>query len=281
MKDMMLNEVSANQEIPEHSESLDKDIQKRLNDVISRFNLLKNKRDYIAKSMDSSIPLAIITIQAAMKAFYVELQCEIPIWVNGFTPKIDWLIYASRKDLENVIMEVLEFIKGKTSEQFEKWNEEVLQKSVEEQANLVFGRLKENIDGISDYELFLGDFDLSRFMNTLATDLGIGMKAGLMETFDDRSPLKLFSAIYIIMNEFLVGRSAVITRIKIAVSDYIVRSIQENADQQIKDVSKKVRCTFDDIKDSVLKGVDTEIKTVEVQVKLLEEILRSGRHYQL
>ena len=318
LKNILVDDL-INQEIPRRLESLDTDakvLQKRLNDVTPRLTSLKAKRKDMANSMDSSIPLAIIPIQAAMKAFYDDLQNEIQTWVHGFTPKTDWLFYASRTDRENVAKEVLEFVKSKTSEKFEKWNKDIFQKVVEEQGNLVFGRLKENIDGISEDivaidnilkgldaghvsdiniaervagiaamlflpigraggELFAGGFDLSKFMKTFVVDLGVGIGVGLIAIWV-WPPLGLIAAIAGAIKGLLKGGASAMAKTKKQIADHIVNSIQENADQQIKDVINKVRGTFDSIKESVLKGVDTEINTVEEQVKQIEKIVKEG-----
>ena len=319
LKNILVDDL-IKQEIPRRLESLDTDakvLQKRLNDATPKLTSLKAKRKDIANSMDSSIPLAIIPIQEAMKAFYGELQNEIQTWVNGFTPKTDWLFFATKGDKENVAKEVLEFVKGKTSEKFETWNKDIFQKVVEEQGNLVFGRLKENIDGISEDivaidnilkgldaghvsdinvaervagiaamlflpigraggELFAGGFDLSKFMKTFVVDLGVGIGVGLIATLV-WPPLGLIAAIVGAITGLLKGGAGAMAKTKKQIADHIVNSIQENADQQIKDVINKVRGTFDSIKESVLKGVDTEINTVEEQVKQIEEIVKNGQ----
>lgn len=308
------------QEIPRRLKSLDTDakvLQKRLNDATPRLTSLKAKREDMVNSMNSSIPLAIIPIQAAMKAFYDELQNEIQTWVNGFTPQTNPFIFVSKRDKENIAKETLEFVKGKTSEKFETWNKDIFQKVVEEQGNLVFGRLKENIDGISEDivaidnilkglnaghvsdiniaervagiaamlflpmgraggELFAGGFDLSRFMKTFVVDLGVGLGVGLIATLV-WPPLGLIAAIVGAITGLLKGGAGAIATTKQQIANHIINSIQENADQQIKDVINKVRGTFDSIKESVLKGVDTEINTVEEQVKQIEEIVRNGQ----
>ena len=318
LKNILVDDL-IKQEIPRRLESLDTDakiLQKRLNDATPRLTSLKAKREDMANSMDSSIPLAIIPIQAAMKAFYDELQNEIQTWVNGFTPKTNPFIFVSKKNKENIAKETLEFVKGKTSEKFETWNKDIFQKVVEEQGNLVFGRLKENIDGISEDivaidnilkgldtghvsdiniaervagiaamlflpmgraggELFAGGFDLSKFMKTFVVDLGVGIGVGLIATLV-WPPLGLIAAIVGAITGLLKGGAGAMAKTKKQIADHIVNSIQENADQQIKDVINKVRGTFDSIKESVLKGVDTEINTVEEQVKQIEKIVKEG-----
>ena len=53
--------------------------------------------------------------------------------------------------------------------------------------------------------------------------------------------------------------------------------MQENADQQIKDVVNKVRETFDGLKYAILKGIDTEIDNVSVQVEEIRNITTNGQ----
>lgn len=319
LKNILVDDL-IKQEIPRRLESLDTDaqvLQKRLNDATPKLASLKAKREDMANSMESNIPLAIIPIQAAIKAFYDELQNEIHTWVNDFTPKTDWLIFASKEDKENVTKEILEFVKGKTSEKFDKWNKETFQQVVQKQANFVFGKLKENIDGISEDiiaidnilkglnaghvsainiaervagiaamlflpmgraggELFAGGFDFSKFMKTFAVDLGVGMGVGLIATLI-WPPLGLIAAIAGVITGLLKGGATAMADTKTQITNHIVKAISESEDQQIKDVINKVRGTFDNIKESVLKGVDTEINTVEEQVKQIEEIVKNGQ----
>ena len=53
--------------------------------------------------------------------------------------------------------------------------------------------------------------------------------------------------------------------------------LQENAEQQIKDLVNKARNTFEEIKDAVIKGLDSEIDLVKTRVNEIEKITKEGQ----
>ena len=125
-------------------------------------------------------------------------------------------------------------------------------------------------------DVFAGGFDFSRFMKTFAADLGIGIGVGLVALWV-WPPLGFFAAIIGALAGLLKGGAHATKQTKDAVAAHIRQALQENADQQIKDVVNKVRETFNGLKYAILKGIDTEIDNVSVQVEEIRNITTNGQ----
>ena len=66
-------------------------------------------------------------------------------------------------------------------------------------------------------------------------------------------------------------------RTKKQVAANIQNVLQENTEQQIKDLVNKARNTFEEIKDAVIKGLDSEIDMVKTRVNEIEKITKEGQ----
>lgn len=292
-------------------------LQARLNQALPELTALKSKRVNMANSLDRNVSLAVTAVQQPIAEFYRSLESSIDTWISNFTPTQNWVFYASKKDRQKVAEEILEHVKNKTTELYETWNTNIFQDVLTKQAEIAFGSMEndvksiaENINAIENIlqgvdpnhvpdisaaeriagiaamlflpmgraggEAFAGGFDLSQFMKTFAADLGMGIGVGLVALWV-WPPLGFIAAIVGALAGLLRGGARAMQQTKNAVATHIKQALQENADQQIKTVVNKVRETFDGLKYAILKGIDTEIDNVSVQVEEIRNITTNGQ----
>lgn len=292
-------------------------LQARLNQALPELTALKSKRENMANSLDRNVSLAVTAVQQPIAEFYRSLESSIDTWISNFTPTQNWVFYASKKDRQKVAEEILEHVKNKTTELYETWNTNIFQDVLTKQAEIAFGSMEndvksiaENINAIENIlqgvdpnhvpdisaaeriagiaamlflpmgraggEAFAGGFDLSQFMKTFAADLGMGIGVGLVSLWV-WPPLGFIAAIVGALAGLLRGGARAMQQTKNAVATHIKQALQENADQQIKTVVNKVRETFDGLKYAILKGIDTEIDNVSVQVEEIRNITTNGQ----
>lgn len=292
-------------------------LQARLNQALPELTALKSKRENMANSLDRNVSLAVTAVQQPIAEFYRSLESSIDTWISNFTPTQNWVFYASKKDRQKVAEEILEHVKNKTTELYETWNTNIFQDVLTKQAEIAFGSMEndvksiaENINAIENIlqgvdpnhvpdisaaeriagiaamlflpmgraggEAFAGGFDLSQFMKTFAADLGMGIGVGLVALWV-WPPLGFIAAIVGALAGLLRGGARAMQQTKNAVATHIKQALQENADQQIKTVVNKVRETFDGLKYAILKGIDTEIDNVSVQVEEIRNITTNGQ----
>ena len=130
--------------------------------------------------------------------------------------------------------------------------------------------------GRSRSEVFAGGFDLSRFMKNFAVDLGVGLGVGLVALWF-WPPAGLIAAIFGACTGLFRGGNLIMDRTKKQVAANIQNVLQENTEQQIKDLVNKARNTFEEIKDAVIKGLDSEIDMVKTRVNEIEKIMKEGQ----
>lgn len=292
-------------------------LQARLNQALPELTALKSKRENMANTLDRNVSLAVNAIQQPIAKFYDELEKSIDTWISAFTPEEGWIFFPSKKDKQKVAEQILEHVKNKTTEFYELWNVNTFQGELTKQAEIAFGSMENDVNSIAENinaienilqgvdpnhvpdisaaeriagiaamlflpmgraggDVFAGGFDFSRFMKTFAADLGIGIGVGLVALWV-WPPLGFFAAIIGALAGLLKGGVHATKQTKDAVATHIKQALQENADQQIKDVVNKVRETFDGLKYAILKGIDTEIDNVSVQVEEIRNITTNGQ----
>lgn len=292
-------------------------LQARLNQALPELAALKSKRERMANTLDRNVSLAVNAVQQPITKFYDELEKSIDTWISAFTPEEGWIFFPTKKDKQKVAEQILEHVKNKTTEFYELWNVNTFQGELTKQAEIAFGSMENDVNSIAENinaienilqgvepshvpdisaaeriagiaamlflpmgraggDVFAGGFDFSRFMKTFAADLGIGIGVGLVAIWV-WPPLGFFAAIIGALAGLLRGGAHAIKQTKDAVAAHIRQALQENADQQIKDVVNKVRETFDGLKYAILKGIDTEIDNVSVQVEEIRNITTNGQ----
>lgn len=292
-------------------------LQARLNQALPELTALKSKRENMANTLDRNVSLTVNAIQQPIAKFYDELEKSIDTWISAFTPEEGWVFFPSKKDKQKVAEQILEHVKNKTTEFYELWNVNTFQGELTKQAEIAFGSMENDVNSIAENinaienilqgvdpnhvpdisaaeriagiaamlflpmgraggDVFAGGFDFSRFMKTFAADLGIGIGVGLVALWV-WPPLGFFAAIIGALAGLLKGGAHATKQTKDAVATHIKQALQENADQQIKDVVNKVRETFDGLKYAILKGIDTEIDNVSVQVEEIRNITTNGQ----
>ena len=125
-------------------------------------------------------------------------------------------------------------------------------------------------------EVFAGGFDLSRFMKNFASDLGVGLEAGLA-AFGGWFVADLIAAIIGAFTGLFRGGKFIMDITKKQVAVNIQNVLQENAEQQIWDLVNNARNTFEEIKDAVIKGLDSEIDLIKTRVNEIEKITKVGQ----
>lgn len=292
-------------------------LQARLNEALPELAELKAKRENMANTMERNVSLAITAVREPVKIFYEGLEKSINTWVEDFTPKHGWVFFASKKDRQIVAEEILEHVKNKTTEYYEQWNVEIFQPVLTKQAEIAFGSMEydvnsiaKNINAIENIlqgidpnhvpeisaaeriagiaamlflpmgraggDVLTGGFDLSQFMKTFAADLGIGLGVSLLALWI-WPPLGFMAALIGALTGLFRGGDRAMEQTKDAVAAQIKKALQENADQQTKDVVNKVRDTFNGLKYAILKGIDTEIDNVSVHVEEIRNITTNGQ----
>ena len=292
-------------------------LQTRLNQALPELAALKSKREKMANTLDRNVSLAVNAVQQPIANFYDDLAKSIDTWISAFTPEEGWIFFPSKKDKQKVAEQILEHVKNKTTEFYELWNVNTFQGVLTQQAEFAFGSMENDVNSIAENinaienilqgvdpshvpdisaaeriagiaamlflpmgraggDVFAGGFDFSRFMKTFAADLGIGIGVGLVALWV-WPPLGFFAAIIGALAGLLKGGAHATKQTKDAVAAHIRQALQENADQQIKDVVNKVRETFNGLKYAILKGIDTEIDNVSVQVEEIRNITTNGQ----
>ena len=292
-------------------------LQDHLNQAFSELGSLILQRDKMKNSLERNIGLTINPIESVVRKFYSDLYQEIGIWVENFTPTKGWVVWASRSDIKDVAEEIIKHIEEKTNEKFKYWQKHTFEKNFLEQVDSIFGTLENDmgvmgktIDSIDNIlqgldsnkmpsvnaterilrivgmlylpmgraggEVFAGGFDLSRFMKNFAVDLGVGLRGGLVALWF-WPPADLIAAIIGVLTWlFKLGKN-VMDKTKKLVAANIQNVLQENTEQQIRDFVNKVRNTFEEIKDAVIKGLDSEIDQVKTRVNEIEKITKEGQ----
>ena len=292
-------------------------LQDRLNQARPELDALISQRDRMKNSLERNIGLAINPLESLVRNFYNELSNEIESWVKNFTPTRGWVVWASKSDIKDVAEEIIKHIEEKTNEKFKFWQENTFETNFQRQVDSIFGTLENDmgvmgktIDSIDNIlqgldsnkmpsvnaterilrivgmlylpmgraggEVFAGGFDLSRFMKNFAVDLGVGLRGGLVALWF-WPPADLIAAIIGVLTWlFKLGKN-VMDKTKKLVAANIQNVLQENTEQQIRDFVNKVRNTFEEIKDAVIKGLDSEIDQVKTRVNEIEKITKEGQ----
>ena len=292
-------------------------LQDRLNQAFSELGSLILQRDKMKNSLERNIGLTINPIESVVRKFYSDLYQEIGIWVENFTPTKGWVVWASKSDIKDVAEEIIKHIEEKTNEKFKYWQKHTFEKNFLEQVDSIFGTLENDmgvmgktIDSIDNIlqgldsnkkssvnaterilrivgmlylpmgraggEVFAGGFDLSRFMKNFAVDLGVGLRGGLVALWF-WPPADLIAAIIGVLTWLFKFGKNVMDKTKKLVAANIQNVLQENTEQQIRDFVNKARNTFEEIKDAVIKGLDSEIDLVKTRVNEIEKITKEGQ----
>lgn len=292
-------------------------LQERLNQALPELAALISQRDRMKNSLERNIGLAINPLESLVRKFYEDLSNEIESWVTNFTPTKGWVVWASKSDIKDVAEEIIKHIEEKTNEKFKFWQKNTFEKNFQKQVDSIFGTLENDmgvmgktIDSIDNIlqgldsnkmpsvnaaerilgivgmlylpmgraggEVFAGGFDLSRFMKNFAVDLGVGLGVGLVALWV-WPPAGLIAAIIGAFTGLFRGGMLIMDRTKKQVAANIKNVLQENTDLQIKDLVNKARNTFEEIKDAVIKGLDSEIDLVKTRVNEIEKITKEGQ----
>ena len=292
-------------------------LQDHLNQAFSELGSLILQRDKMKNSLERNIGLTINPIESVVRKFYSDLYQEIGIWVENFTPTKGWVVWASKSDIKDVAEEIIKHIEEKTNEKFKYWQKYTFEKNFLEQVDSIFGTLENDmgvmgktIDSIDNIlqgldpnkmpsvnaterilrivgmlylpmgraggEVFAGGFDLSRFMKNFAVDLGVGLRGGLVALWF-WPPADLIAAIIGVLTWLFKFGKNVMDKTKKLVAANIQNVLQENTEQQIRDFVNKARNTFEEIKDAVIKGLDSEIDQVKTRVNEIEKITKEGQ----
>ena len=292
-------------------------LQDHLNQAFSELGSLILQRDKMKNSLERNIGLTINPIESVVRKFYSDLYQEIEIWVKNFTPTKGWVVWASKSDIKDVAEEIIKHIEEKTNEKFKYWQKHTFEKNFLEQVDSIFGTLENDmgvmgktIDSIDNIlqgldsnkkssvnaterilrivgmlylpmgraggEVFAGGFDLSRFMKNFAVDLGVGLRGGLVALWF-WPPADLIAAIIGVLTWLFKFGKNVMDKTKKLVAANIQNVLQENTEQQIRDFVNKARNTFEEIKDVVIKGLDSEIDLVKTRVNEIEKITKEGQ----
>ncbi len=287
------------------------ELKKRVNAARPKLTKLEADRQKLVLEFDQKIPLALIPIQRAIESFFNKLQDQIRDWVWTFKPT-DKSYYLNKKDLENISGQILEHIQKKVEEAYNKWNEQTFQPLLLEQANMVFGNTKEDIenlaaeisaiegllkgvgkDGVKQSstleriagvatmillpvgnaggELFSGGFDFQRFMKSFAIDLGLSLGVGLIALWVF-PPAGVIAMILGPIIGMLVGTDKKIDELKGKLIAEVCNGLKNSAPERIRNISEEIRKTFDNVKNSVVEGVDSQIETVRNQIAEIERI---------
>ena len=291
------------------------ELKQRLNTATPILTDLQAKRERIANKLDQNIKIAIIPIKACINEFFNELDDKITVWLNAFEPKTSFAKLALNSGRRKLAEETLKYIQGKFKTEYDNWEEQTFRRCIATQANTAFGDLEENIesmakdlttienilkgmrpDSVSDIsaleriagltamlflpmgraggEVLTGGFNLASFFKTFAVDLGVGLGVGMLALFVWH-PLGWIAAIAGAIWGMIRGgnnaKDAIIARI----GEEVKTKIKEKAELQTNEIIKKVRSTFEDLRDSVLKGVDTEIAGVKVQIEEISSITKN------
>ena len=292
-------------------------LQDRLNQARPELDALISQRDKMKNSLERNIGLAINPLESLVRKFYEDLSNEIKSWVTNFTPTKGWVVWASKSDIKDVAEEIIKHIEEKTNEKFKFWQENTFETNFQRQVDSIFGTLENDmgvmgktIDSIDNIlqgldpnkmpsvnaterilrivgmlylpmgraggEVFTGGFDLSRFMKNFAVDLGVGLRGGLVSLWF-WPPADLIAAIIGVLTWLFKFGKNVMDKTKKLVAANIQNVLQENTEQQIRDFVNKVRNTFEEIKDAVIKGLDSEIDQVKTRVNEIEKITKEGQ----
>ena len=311
IKELVVNEI------PKRIASLETQstvLQDRLNQAFSELGSLILQRDKIKNSFERNIGLTINPIELVVRKFYSDLYQEIGIWVENFTPTKRWVVWASKSDIKDVAEEIIKHVEEKTNEKYKYWQKHIFEKNFLKQVDSIFGTLEndmsvmaktiDSIDNIlqglepnkmpsvsaterilemsclsmerSGGEVFAGGFDLSRFMKNFASDLGVGLGAGLA-AFGGWFVADLIAAIIGAFTGLFRGGKFIMDITKKQVAVNIQNVLQENAEQQIWDLVNNARKTFEEIKDAVIKGLDSEIDLIKTRVNEIEKITKVGQ----
>lgn len=292
-------------------------LQARLNQALPELTELKSKRERMANTLDRNVSLIVTAAQSPISKFYTDLANQIDAWVHGFTPTQGWVLFPSKKQKQDVAEQILEHVKIKTTEFYEEWNVNTFQDILTKHATIAFGSIEDDVKNIANNinaienilqgvdpnyvpnvsaaeriagiagmlflplgraggDVFAGGFDFSRFVKTFAADLGMGIGVGLVALWV-WPPLGFFAAIIGALAGLIRGGAHAIQATKDAVAAHIKQALQENAAQQTKVAVNKVRETFNGLKYAILKGIDTEIDNVSVQVEEIRNITTNGQ----
>ena len=304
-------------EIPERIASLETQsivLQDHLNQAFSELGSLILQRDKMKNSLERNIGLTINPMELVVRKFYCDLYQEIEIWVKNFTPTKRWVVWVSKSDIKDVAEEIIKHVEEKTNEKYKYWQKHIFEKNFLKQVDFIFGTLENDMDvmaktidsidnilqglepnkmpsvsaterilemsclsmGRSGSEVFAGGFDLSRFMKNFAADLGVGLGAGLVGLWA-RFAADLIAAIIGVFTGLFRGGKLIMDIIKKQVAANIQNVLQENTEQQIWDLVNNARNTFEEIKDAVIKGLDSEIDLIKTRVNEIEKITKVGQ----
>lgn len=286
-------------------------LRERVNEAQPKLVAIKARRDTMALEFDRTIPLALVPVKEAVTEYFQKLQNKLSDWIGGYVPVHDCGLFATKSDLEIISTEIIEFAKKKVEEDFNKWNKTTLQPILEEQCKLVFGQVDDNMKGMAvdiariqnllngasnaevtstnvmermagiaamaflpmgrtGGDIFAGGFDLGRALKNFAVDLGVGLGVGLVALWV-WPPLGFIAAVAGAIYGIITGTEERIKKLKEELVNEINNGIKSDAPTRVSKILADIRSMFNDIKTSLLEGVDSEISTVKGQ---LDEILR-------
>lgn len=291
-----------------------KALQDRMNNAMPKLAEAKAKRTQISNALDNSIPMALVPIREAISSFFKKLETLIPQWIREFTPKTDIGLMAGKKDLQKVATEIIEYTKTRVEKEYNVWNDSTLQPILAEQSKYVFGSLKEDVDefaveietiedivngvktdnieganaleriagiagmlflpmGRAGGDVFAGGFDFTNFLKNFAIDLGLSLGVGLVALWI-WPPLGFIASIAGMIVGMFQGKERKLSKLKTDISGYIVGELKKENTARVARILGEVRETFENIKISVIKGLDTEIETVDNQLMEMERVCR-------
>lgn len=292
------------------------ELQARLNEAIPIYNGLLAKRERVANQLDHDIASAMHPISKAITSKLEDVESQLNDWVMNYTPTTEIGIVPTNKKVKVLAGEIVEFLGKKMEEDISHWNNDTFQTVMLRESEAIFGRLTDDMKsiatelnkiddimsnvnteggtGVNAFEriagiaamlflplghagsdLLVGGFDLNNFLKNLAVDTGLGLTVGILALYVWH-PIGWIAIIGGILWGLVSGGIRVVEKTKKLIIETATKELHEKAPIIASETVAKVRKTFDDLKDSVLKGIDTEIATTKHNLDEIRRMTTEG-----
>ncbi|MCH5185009.1 MAG: dynamin family protein [Oscillospiraceae bacterium] len=302
--------------IPKERALLDRsldDIKNKYAKIQPRLVAAQKEKDQVAAEMETKIERAGTHFERLAKSQISAVIRSINTWVDEFNPETSLGFIPGKSQTEKAAVEIIDYLKGKISEDQNDWRNNVLIPEIEEAANNILGdaekdisKIHRDIDSINielignDYNadsvplwqrvagvaggLLVGDIGLAvsggvngigkELAMTAAFEFGAGVVLSMLGLLNPITGI-LIVGIAAIAN-ISQGQSRVLENLKAKIKEEAINNMSNMADDHANALADGVKRKMGEIKEGIIESLSNELKDIEKQLQNVIEEKKKG-----
>lgn len=294
--------------------SLD-EVNRKYNEIQPRLAMAEKEKELKKAAMLNDIERSSRKFERAVASNIRELTNSVPVWIDECTPETSLGLnpFKSQEKLEQISMEIIDYVKEKISDAQGEWQKNVLMPMMEEETNDIFSAAEREVSKIfreiDDINVELAGTDYKKvdvpFWKRVAgvaggialNDWGLAFSGevnGIGEEFVKSAVFELgaMSALMILgmLNPFTIfltlgatalfglvkGSSNGLKKLKDTLKDNAVKNLTESAPQQAADIADGIKAKMEEVAKQIIDSVSKELDDIDKQVQTIIDEKQQG-----